>query len=403
MRSVRTLTRVILTVLVIYLWSSTALGKPELTHTRLFQNHDKVYYRIPALAVTTKGTLIAVCNARVGTPRDHCPYVRLLVRRSTDNGKTWGPMQIIQDRQEWIAGAGAGIVDPATGEIMFHVPFAPGTTEAKKAYKESNPKDTPLWTDWIARSKDDGKTWKCEKIKIEPNSAGGKGFTGGSDTGVVLRCGKKKGRLLMPARTGIKIKDKDGKDKHVGANCAIYSDDHGKTWKTSGVVQHHTGEACLAELPDGTIYLNSRAGGDGWRLTARSKDCGETWGDFAKSDALRDCNFGTAASIVSVPKEVHGRHFLVFTNAAHNQPGYNVVWNRKKFTASVSFDGGRTWPCKKVINPGPSGYSASVISSKGEFFVLYEKGERHYRDKGVSIVKFNLEWLLDGRNIKDFK
>ena len=401
MRTTRISALVISTGALVCVWSSHALARPELIHTRLFENDGKVFYRIPALVITNKGTLIGVCNGRVGTPRDHCPYVQLAVRRSTDNGKTWSPMQMIADRKGWVAVGGAGIVDSATGEIMFHYGVGPGTAEARKAHKESHPK--AYTGSMIARSTDDGKTWKCEPKKLEPNSHGSKGGTHGSDTGIMLRHGAKKGRLLMPARTGIKIKDKDGKEKGVGVNCAIYSDDHGKTWKTSGVVQHNTGEACLAELPDGTIYLNSRAGGDGWRLTARSKDCGQTWGDFARSDALRDCNFGTAASIVSVPKEVHGRHFLLFTNAAHNQPGFNVVWNRKKFTASVSFDGGKTWPLKKLINPGPSGYSASVMNKDGEFFVLYEKGERHYRDKGVSIVKFNLEWLLDGKALKDFK
>jgi len=401
MRNTKILALVLLTAALVCVWSSRALAGPELTHTRLFETDGKVFYRIPALVITNKGTLLAVCNGRVGTPRDYCPYVQLIVRRSTDNGKTWSPMQMIQDRKGWVAVAGAGIVDPTTGEIMFHYGYGPGTAEAKKAHKESNPKE--YTGHMIARSTDDGKTWKCEPKKLEPNSYGSKAGTHGSDTGVVLRYGKKKGRLLMPARTGIKIKDKDGKERHVGTNCAIYSDDHGKTWKTSGVVQPKTGEACLAELPDGTIYFNSRTHGDGWRLTAISKDCGETYGDFAKSDALRDCNFGTAASILSVPKEVHGRHFVIFTNAAHNQKGFNVVWNRKKFTASVSFDGAKTWPLKKVINPGPCGYSASVMSKKGEFFVLYEKGEKHYRDKGVSIVKFNLEWLLDGKALKGFK
>ena len=383
------------------LTATPVLAGPELTHTRLFETDVKVFYRIPALVVTTKGTLLAVCNGRVGTPRDHCPYVQLVVRRSTDNGKTWSPMQMIQDRKGWMATAGAGIVDPATGEIMFHFTWAPGAAEAKKAHKESGLKEHT--GHMIARSTDDGKTWKCEPKKLEPNSHGSKGSTHGSDTGVVLRYGQKKGRLLIPARTGIKMKDKDGSEKHVGCNCAIYSDDHGKTWKTSGVVQPRTGEGCLAELPDGTIYFNSRTGGDGWRLTAVSKDCGETYADFAKSDVLRDCNFGTAASVLSVPKEVHGRHFVLFTNAAHNQPGFNVVWNRKKFTASVSFDGTKTWPLKKVINPGPSGYSASVMSKSGEFFMLYEKGDRHYRDKGISVVKLNLEWLLDGKDLKEFQ
>jgi len=400
MRTKKVLPLVLFTAALANVWNSHALAKPELTHTRIFETNGKVFYRIPALVITNEGTLLAVCNGRVGTPRDHCPYVQLIVRRSTDNGKTWSPMQMIQDREGWVATGGAGIVDPTTGEIMFHFTWAPGTADAKNARIESDPKNHT--GHMIARSTDDGKTWKCEPKKLEPNSYGSKGSTHGSDTGVVLRYGEKKGRLLMAARTGIKIKDKDGKEKHVGCNCAIYSDDHGKTWKTSGVVQPHTGEGCLAELPDGLIYFNSRTGGDGWRLTAMSKDCGETYGDFAKSDALRDCNFGTAASVLSVSKEVHGRHFVLFTNAAHNQSGFNVVWNRKKFTASVSFDGTKTWPLKKVINPGPSGYSASVMSKGGEFFVLYEKGDKHYRDKGVSIVKFNLEWLLDGKDLRDF-
>ncbi len=185
------------------------------------------------------------------------------------------------------------------------------------------------------------------------------------------------------------------------SSCRVEKDpETGQVIAVSG--RPNTGEACLAELPDGTIYFNSRTGGEGWRLTAVSKDCGETYGDFAKSAELRDCNFGTAASVLSVPKEVHGRHFVLFTNTAHNQPGFNVVWNRKKLMASVSFDGTKTWPLMQIINPGPSGYSASVMNKDGEFFVLYEKGEKHYRDKGISIVKFNLEWLLGGKDLMDF-
>ena len=137
-------------------------------------------------------------------------------------------------------------------------------------------------------------------------------------------------------------------------------------------------------------------------LTAMSKDCGGTFGDWAVSGALADCNYGTAASVLSVPKEVHGRAFVLFTNPTYNEFGFSVLRDRKRFTASVSFDDTKTWPLKKLIYVGPSGYSASVMSKEGDFFVLYEKGEHIYRDKGVSIVKFNLEWLLDGKSLKDF-
>jgi len=396
--------------------SSHALAKPELVHTRLWKNHDKTVYRIPALAVSTKGTLLAVCNARVGSGRDDCPYIRLLLRRSTDNGKTWGPVQVIQDRKDWRAQAGAGIVDPTTGEIMFFYTWDPGTDEARKAHKEANPEYDPdgsRHTEWIARSRDDGKTWKHEPRKIDLKKIHWCS-TVGSDTGIVIRSGEKKGRLLMAARAGLgqrvsyefcrksrlRVPWTKGRNP-VGHNCAIYSDDHGKTWTAGGAVQPETGEGCVAELSDGRIYFNSRATG-GWRLEATSKDCGENFSYFAVS-SLTDCNAGTAASILSVPKEVHGRAFVLFTNPTHNEFGWSMFRDRKKFTASVSFDDTKTWPLKKVIFPGPSGYSASVMSKKGDFFVLYEKGKSFYRDTGVSIVKFNLEWLLDGKALKDFK
>jgi sialidase-1 len=405
-----------LTLAAVCVVSSPALAKPELTHTRLFENHDKTVYRIPALAVSTKGTLLAVCNARVGTGRDDCPYITLLLRRSTDNGKTWGPVQVIRDKKGWRAQAGAGIVDPKTGEIMFFYTWDPGTVEARQAHKKANPKyDAGVihHTEWIARSTDDGLTWKHEPRKIDLKNVKGCS-TVGSDTGIVIRSGKKKGRLMMAARAGLdqkvsyelchknrlRVPWNKGHGPN-GHNCTVYSDDHGKTWIAGGAVQPETGEGCVAELSDGTIYFNSRASG-GWRLEATSKDCGENFTYFAISP-LVDCNAGTAASILSVPKEIHGRAFVIFTNPTHNEFGWSMFRDRKKFTASVSFDNAKTWPLKRLIFAGPSGYSASVMSKTGDFFVLYEKGKSFYRDTGVSVVKFNMEWLLNGKALKDFK
>lgn len=159
MRTTRMLAPVLFTIALPCVWSPHALAKPELTHTRLFETVGRVVYRIPALAITTEGTLLAVCNGRVGTASDNCPYIQLILRRSTDNGKTWSPMQMIQDRKGWRAVAGAGIVDPTTGEIMFFYNWGPGTGEARKAHEESDPKE---YTGYMfARSTDDGKTWKC--------------------------------------------------------------------------------------------------------------------------------------------------------------------------------------------------------------------------------------------------
>lgn len=76
-------------------------------------------YRIPALAVTTDGTLIAAYDARPSM-HDLPSHIAIAVRRSTDGGKTWGPQRIIREAP---APAGFGdaslLVDQRTGRIFL--------------------------------------------------------------------------------------------------------------------------------------------------------------------------------------------------------------------------------------------------------------------------------------------
>ncbi len=367
-------------------------AEPSFKHTRIFENGQledgqDVFYRIPALAVAKDGTILAFANGRVGTARDHCTHVQALLRRSKDNGKTWGPIQTLFDRPGWQGGNSAAVVDPVTGEIMFEVCYRPASSEERKAYAAS-PEPKELSGTLIARSRDNGETWKVEQMILEPNHHGCIGASGGSDSGIVLKTGPKKGRLMIPARSDY---------KHRGYNCALYSDNHGKTWKTSGFLPG--GEGCVAELSDGRLYFNSRIGQEGWRLTAESKDQGVTWGQFAQSEWLRDCTVGTSDSLVAVPESVAGRHLIVFTNPAFYLPRANYR-DRRKMTATVSFDDAKTWPINKTIYEGPSGYSASTLAADGTILVLYEKGEHFYRDKGISLAQFNVAWLLDGKDAK---
>ena len=191
-----------------------------------------------------------------------------------------------------------------------------------------------------------------------------------------------------------------GKYEGKGYNCANYSDDHGKTWKTSEPVQPDTGEACLVELPDGTTYLNSRScSGDGKRKIALSRDGGETFRDFSISDVLRECNFGTNAALLGVPASVHGMHMVLFSNPPYNAPGMKVLRDRRQMTVRLSLDAAKTWPVSKLVFEGPSGYSSLAMTKEGEFLLLYEKGEKIYRDRGISIARFDLEWLTDGKDL----
>ena len=425
-------------VMVFSVVSSVIAAEPELTDTRIFthstakNNAGKeitTFFRIPSLVTAKDGTLLAFCNGRVGSAKDGCPYQTIVMRRSKDNGKTWEPMQTLVDRPGWICYMGAAVVDDATGMVFMDFNPFPATKEAKDAYlatrpaeeqaryKEGKWKILPTESRGLLVSKDNAATWKSWKIgkdyQIKPNVTDRFASGCGSDAGFTLRYGPKKGRILYIGRTsgpaltddGKPVKDNDGKPKHVGRNQVVYSDDHGKTWLAGGYVNPGTGEGSIVELPDGSLYANSRTNGP--RAEARSYDGGETFDfkSFKISDTLHDMLGGTAAALLGIPKEAWGRHVVLFSNQSFYKKG-NTRWNlyhRKEMKISLSVDGCKSWPVQKLIYKGAAGYSSTALAKNGNVVVLYEKGEKHYRDKGLSVAVFNKEWLLDGKDLKDIK
>ncbi|MBE6959035.1 MAG: exo-alpha-sialidase [Ruminococcaceae bacterium] len=232
----------------------------------------------------------------------------------------------------------------------------------------------------------DGKTYKIG------------GGTHGAAHGIQLKHGKYKGRLLCASRTGIgSYTDWNGLQK-VTYNNAIYSDDHGKTWKTANCVQVGTGEGTLIENADGTLTYNSRAYfKDGKRRIATSTDGGATWGNFRNDDFLEEEAFcGCNASFLRVALEdIKDKSILpegakdvtVFCNPRAK--------TRDNMCACVSFDSGNTWSKVKVINPGHAAYSSlewNPVTQK--FCLLYETGEKHPYSDGITAAEFDMEWLL---------
>src|SRR5258705_1486582 len=80
--------------LVIAAFVGTAYGaQPLLERVEVFEAGKEGYtlYRIPGLAVTKKGTVVAYCEGRRGG--SDWSAIDLMIRRSTDGGKTWGPCE----------------------------------------------------------------------------------------------------------------------------------------------------------------------------------------------------------------------------------------------------------------------------------------------------------------------
>ena len=70
---------------------------------------------------------------------------------------------------------------------------------------------------------------------------------------------------------------------------------------------------------------------------------------------------------------------------------------RIRMTVWASFDGGVTWPIKRLVYEGPSAYSSITAGKDGSIYLLFEKGiDKLYET--LAVACFNLEWLTEGQD-----
>jgi sialidase-1 len=314
-------------------------------------------YRIPAVVVTTKGTVLAFCEGRKNNQSDHGD-VDLVLKRSFDGGKTWGPQQLVYeegDTAKVTIGNPCPVVDRTTGVIWL--PFC---RENDRVF--------------VTRSNDDGATWS-RPVEITPSvkDPSWSWYATGPGCGIQL----KGGRLVIPC-------DHKVGTPQVFRSHVIYSDDHGATWKLGGILGENTNECQVVERQDGSLLLNMRSyHKKNRRAIATSKDGGLTWSEVTLDPALIEpvCQ----ASLVRFSEKGPGR--LLFSNPASTR--------REKMTVRLSEDDGRTWPVAKLLHEGPAAYSALVVLPDGTVGCLYERGAKSSYDK-ITFARFTLDWLTEG-------
>jgi len=315
------------------------LGEPKLDIQQVYKSG-----RFPNILVGVDGTVLALWQG-------------VKVRRSDDGGRTWDPEITVGNG---FMGGGA-IVNETNGEILAFVE-----------------KGHPPAALTIYRSKDHGKTWLLTESVIKPDANGNVPSMHMNEAGITLRHGKHAGRIIRAARHYAGRNDRDKWPEHY--TTAIYSDDGGKTWNTSKpFAEMGTGEAALAELSDGRLYYNSRAH---WnkgkpplrRRCAFSADGGETWTDWQIVEILPDgpqnTNYGCMGGLVRLP--IQGKDILIYSNC--DSPD-----GRRLGTVWASFDGGKTWPLKRLVHEGSFAYSAlaagrPATKSEGWIYLHFESG-----------------------------
>ena len=88
-----------------------------------------------------------------------------------------------------------------------------------------------------------------------------------------------------------------------------------------------------------------------------------------------------------------GKDVLLFSTP--DNPGKTRV----KMTVWASFDRGKTWPVKRLINESHSAYSSLAAGKNGIIYLLFERGEKKLYDR-MAVARFNLAWLAEGKDLK---
>lgn len=348
----------------------------DMTEIDVFNAGQEGYhsFRIPALIVTKNGTLLAICEGRKTGRGDHGD-LDLVQKRSTDGGKTWGPLELIYEEggtEKITIGNPCPVVDQDTGTLWL--PF-------------NRDNDAVLMTS----STDDGKTWsKPREITATTKAKDWNWYATGPGNGIQLTRGKYKGRLVIPCDHRVKepqvTKENKGAWQHAGRSHVIYSDDHGQTWKLGGSTDFAMNECAVVELTDGTLMLNSRSyRGKACRGISLSKDGGETWQPTTDDPALVESVCQASLIRYSWPTtqaRSASEGILIFSNPA-------VAKGRDHLTIRLSDDDGKTWPKSRLLCEGSSAYSSLAVLPSGEIGVLYERDNY----KHLTLARFNIEWV----------
>ena len=103
-----------------------------------------------------------------------------------------------------------------------------------------------------------------------------------------------------------------------------------------------------------------------------------------------------------------GYDILLFSNIDIPQKeddedlAFEARWTERiRGTVWASFDGGKTWPVKRLVEEGSFAYSSMAAGregtdSEGIVYLLYES------DGGAKMARFNLAWLTNGVDWKQY-
>lgn len=353
-------------------------------------------FRIPAIVRAPDQSLLAFCEGRVNNAGDFGD-IKIVLRRSTDDGKTWLPIQVVAAMGNLQVGNPAPVVDvsdPAHPRGRIFLFYNTGDHHEYEVRKGNGLREV-----WYISSTDNGLTWS-DPVNIttsvhrplqplkNPNYSFQEDWRSYANTpghAMQFQQVPYRGRIFIAANHSAGAPHHQFEDY---AAHGFYTDDHGKTFQlASSLTIKGSNESIATELSNGRLMMNSRnqKGDIRARIVSISSDGGQNWDTSYFDKQLPDpVNQGSLLTI-GFKK---GKAILAFCNASSTT-------QRDSLTLRISWDEGKTWPHQQLIDASPknfkgdyTAYSDLVYINKRTVGVLYER-------KGYGEIVFKrVRWRL---------
>lgn len=363
---------------------SQAAPRAKILETKVISQQPHLYNGWPTLARRKNGELLVVCSG--GRESHVCPFGRVELMQSHDNGKTWSFPRVLLDGA--IDDRDAGVLETTQGSILVttftSLAYEPALKRAEKIKPGGqgawDPERLAHWKGihnrisekqrqaelgrWMIRSTDGGVSWSA-RYDVPVNSPHGP--VNLSD-GRVLYAGKE--LWTDSARSGVSISSDDGQTWGSLIEIPTRPGDDNKNYH----------ELHAIEASDGTLIAhirNHNKKNAGETLQSESTDGGKTW------STAHSIGVWGLPSFLTRLKD--GRLLMSY---GHRRKPYGNQ-------ARLSADNGKSWSEPIIISgDGPGGdlgYPSTVQLDDGSLItVWYEKMKQYPK----SVLR-QAHWTLD--------
>jgi sialidase-1 len=337
-------------------------------------------YRIPAIVTLPTGELLAFAEGRVNNSADFGD-INIVMKRSSDKGKTWSDLIMLVDQTSLQAGNPAPVIDlqdPAYPKGVVYLFYNTGNNHENEIRKGNGVREV-----WFIRSFDLARTWS-EPVNItsmvhKPLQSGlnaaynfkedWRSYANTPGHAMQFQKGKYKGRIIIPANHSAGPPQPQFRDYRAHA---FYSDDQGKTFQLSPSIDiEGSNESIATELSNNRMLMSIRnqRGDIRSRILAYSSTGGEKWDTAYFENQLLDPVCQGSLLTIGYKK---GKAIIALSNAADQR-------ERNNLTIKISNDEGKSWSRSILVDKNETAkndwtaYSDLVLINKKTIGILYER------------------------------